>query len=158
RTGAVTTQAYDPVTGQLSSITDGESNPTSYDYYSSSHKNAGLVREVKNALNKSGYQAYDDAGRPTETWGAAPYPSKRTYPVYGELHTLSTYRGGSGWDASTWPASPGTADTTTWQYATPTGLLMKKTDAQSHEVIYTWHDSGSIRTRQTERFTTTWTC
>jgi len=33
---------------------------------------------------------------------------------YGQKTEMRTYRGGSGWSNSTWPASPGTADSTLW--------------------------------------------
>jgi RHS repeat-associated protein len=66
---------------------------------------------------------------------------------------MSTYRGGTGWDASTWPSSPGTADTTTWAYDAATGTLTSKTDAASHAVAYTYNTRGQLATRTWARGT-----
>jgi hypothetical protein len=65
---------------------------------------------------------------------------------YGELVELHTFRGGTGWNQSTWSPSPGTPDTAIWTYDGPSGLLASKTDAASHAVSYTY-TNGMLFTR-----------
>jgi RHS repeat-associated protein len=152
RTGAVTTRAYDPATGQLESITDHLGNTTAHFYHPATHKNAGQIREIRDAAQKSRRFDYNDRGQRTHAWGAAQYPTKTTHTAYGETATLTTYRGGSGWDGTTWPTgSEGTGDLTTWQHFAPTGLLQFKEDAQGRKTQYTYRDNGQIHLRTWQR-------
>jgi len=64
---------------------------------------------------------------------------------------MSTYRGGSGWSSSTWPASPGTADTTEWIYHEASGLLTAKKDAVGKQVSYTYAAGGKLASRTWSR-------
>ena len=73
------------------------------------------------------------------------------YDDYGRKTSMKTYRGGSGWDGSTWPGSPGTADETTWTYEEATGLLTRKTYADSKYVDYTYTSDGKFYTRTWSR-------
>ncbi|MBI4580498.1 MAG: hypothetical protein HY718_12395 [Planctomycetes bacterium] len=54
---------------------------------------------------------------------------------------------GAGWTGSTWPGSPGDADETTWAYDEGTGLLTRKTYADTKHVDYTCTDDGKLETR-----------
>ncbi|HWA09343.1 MAG TPA: RHS repeat-associated core domain-containing protein [Opitutaceae bacterium] len=152
RLGTATTAYYTSGTGalgQVSSVTDAASNATSYDYDSTT----GRLASTTNALGKIAYCSYNVRGQVTRMWGDTTYPVEYAFDDYGQQTTMSTFRGGSGWTASTWPSSPGTADTTTWDYENATGLLLSKTDAQSHEVDYTYTARGQLATRTWARGT-----
>jgi hypothetical protein len=69
------------------------------------------------------------------------------YDGYGRMTKMNTYRGGSGWSASSWPANPGTADTTEWIYHEASGLLTSKKDAASKSVSYTYSSGSKLATR-----------
>lgn len=156
RSGAVTTYAYDPATGEKTSVTDHLGRNTTYVYYSNSHKNAGQLKSSGDPLSKKLYLEYNDAGQEIRRWGDTSYPVQKSYSSYGELKTLTTYRGGSGWTGSAWPTgSEGTGDTTTWQYFGPTGLLEFKQDAAGRKVNYTWKANGKPATRLGSRSITT---
>ncbi len=155
RTAAVTTRSYLVGTGQLESVADHLDNTTSYIYYTATHKNAGLVKKIENAAQKSSYFEFNDRGQETRQWGETIYPTSRTYTTYGELETLSTYRSGTGWTSNSWPSAPGTPNTTTWKYFTATGRLEYKQDAATKKVSYTWNDNGAIHTREWARNITT---
>lgn len=95
-------------------------------------------------------------GQVTHTWGEAAYPTQNEYDSHGRRTKLHTYRGGSGWDGTTWPTgSAGTADTTTWAYDAATGLLNSKTDAASRTVSYTYTAAGQLDVRTWARGVTT---
>ena len=136
-------------TGQIASSTDAAGNTTSYTYESATGRLSGTT----NALGKTAYQSYNTRGQVTNIWGQTTYPVQYGFDDYGEQTTMSTYRGGTGWDASTWPSSPGTADTTTWAYDAATGTLTSKTDAASHAVAYTYNTRGQLATRTWARGT-----
>ena len=85
-------------------------------------------------------------------WGDVPYPTEYSYDSYGRMSTLNTYRGTSAdFTQSTWPSSPGTADTTTWTYQESTGLLTAKTYADAKSVSYTYTADGKLATRTWSR-------
>ncbi|HWA09836.1 MAG TPA: RHS repeat-associated core domain-containing protein [Opitutaceae bacterium] len=154
RTGTTTTAYYTSGTGaigQISSVTDAAGNTTGYDYDSST----GRLVATTNALGKTSRQSYNTRGQITRAWGEATYPVEYGFNDYGEQTTMSTFRGGTGWDGSTWPSSPGTADTTTWAYDAATGTLTSKTDAQSHAVTYTYNTRAQLSTRTWARGVTT---
>jgi len=55
---------------------------------------------------------------------------------------------GHGGAGSTWPASPGTGNTTTWVYDAASGALLQKIDAQGQSVNYTYDpNTGRLFTR-----------
>ena len=71
---------------------------------------------------------------------------------------LTTYRGGSGWTGTTWPTSPGTADTTEWTYPPSTSLQLSKIypdaggqAAARRTVGYSYHPNGALATRTWQR-------
>ncbi len=88
-----------------------------------------------NALGAVTVCAYDAAGRPVESGGAA-YPVRHGYDTAGRRTSLSTTRDGAAWDATGWTFDPATgfrtvkayADGTTVTYSyTPDGLPLRET-------------------------------
>ncbi len=146
RTGTTTT-AYVSGTSQVSTVTD----PASIVQATYTYDSAGRVSSVKDALNKYAYTSYTTRSEVYRQWGDTTNPVEYAYDTYGRRTTMSTYRSGTGWTASTWPASPGTADTTTWAYQAATGLLSSKTDAAGKAVAYTYTQAGQLATRQWAR-------
>jgi RHS repeat-associated protein len=142
RTGTTTT-AYVTGTNQVSTVTD----PASIVQATYGYDSAGRVSSVKDALNKYAYTSYTNRNEVYRSWGDTPNPVEYAYDAYGHRTTMSTYRAGTGWSASTWPVSPGTADTTTWAYQESTGLLTSKTDAAGKAVTYTYTAAGMLATR-----------
>lgn len=100
--------------------------------------------------------AYDLLGRVVKRWGSAVNPVQYEYhATYGHLEKQHTYRGGNGWEGSTWPATTGTADTTTWDVDAYTGLLKTKLDADSKGASYSYNDLGQVSQRTWARGVTT---
>lgn len=130
---------------------DSAGNTTTFGYDSST----GRVISTTNPLNKTAYTSYNLRGQVIRSWGQTTYPVEYGFNDYGEQTTLSTFRGGSGWDASTWPMSPGTADITTWAYDTATGVLLSKTDAAGRAITYAYNTRGQLATRTWARGVTT---
>jgi len=124
--------------GQVANEVDLTGKATSYEYYPNGVTGAGNLKCVTQANGKKTFVSYSARGEAYRTWGDVPYPEERAYNDQGDLITLKTFRGGNGWNDSTWPASPGTADTTTWGYQEHSGLLTNKTDAASQSVSYTY--------------------
>jgi YD repeat-containing protein len=128
---------------------DTAGNRTTYAYESAT----GRLASQTDPLGKAARYAYTTRGELHRTWGETTYPVEYGYDNYGQRTTMNTYRGGSGWDGSSWPGSPGsadspgTADTTTWAYDDATGLLTTKTDAAHHSVGYTYNTRGQLATR-----------
>ncbi|MDD2764144.1 MAG: hypothetical protein PHE83_09255 [Opitutaceae bacterium] len=146
RIGATTTAYHTSGTGangQVASVQDPAGNTTSYGYSTSD----GRLTTQTNALSKAVYYAYTARGELYRQWGAADYPVEYGYNSYGEKTAMSTYRGGGPWNQASWPASPGTADTTAWAYDAATGLLLNKTDAAGRVVTYTYNARGQLATR-----------
>jgi YD repeat-containing protein len=146
RTGTTTT-AFVSGTNLVSTVTD----PASIVQATYTYDSAGRVSSVKDALNKYNYTSYTNRNEIYRQWGDSTYPVEYAYDNWGRRTTMSTYRGGSGWTGSTWPASPGTADITTWNYQAATGLLTSKVDAAGKSVDYTYTQAGQIATRQWAR-------
>ncbi|MCH7871967.1 MAG: hypothetical protein IID33_09740 [Planctomycetes bacterium] len=87
-------------------------------------------------------------GGGTHVWGAAGQPIKVEYDaVYGQVTKLNTFQAGTGWDQPTWPASPGAADVTEWQYDADTGLVNTKIYADSRVVSLAYTADGRIASR-----------
>jgi RHS repeat-associated protein len=136
---------YDPVTGWVTSTTDFTGQTTSYQYYGPTEANAGKLKCQISATGKKTYYAYTTQGQLYQTWGDVPYPAQYNYNEYGDLTNLVTFRGGSGWTSSSWPANPGTGDNTYWAYDEASGALLRKVDAQGKAVTYTYNtDTGRL--------------
>ena len=111
-----------------------------YGYDSSGNRIAAT-----NALGAVTACAYDAAGRPVESGGAA-YPVRHGYDTAGRRTSLSTTRDGAAWDATGWTFDPATgfrtaktyADGTTVTYSyTPDGLPLRTTCASGR-----WRESA----------------
>lgn len=167
--GITTTMGYDGLL-RKSAVTDSRGNTTTTAYVSGST----LVQSVTDATGASvatyGYDsmgrrilqmdagghstrsAYDYCDRLAQQWGDAATPLSCGYDsTYGDRLSMSTYRGGSGWNGATWPSSPGVADTTTWTYDGATGLQTAKTDAVGQTVGQTYNTRGQTATRTLAR-------
>ncbi len=103
------------------------------------------------SVSRMTYYAYNQRGQQTRQWGNGAQPLEHVYDGYGRREQLKTYRAGSNWHLSTWPSSPGTADTTTWSYQSSTGLLTAKTDAASKATTFTYADHGAVWTKTLAR-------
>ena len=137
--GNVTSMAFDPITGWLTSVTDPARNTTTYTYYGVTAANAGKLYCQTAANSKNSYYDYTQQGQLYHTWGDVAYPAEYRYDEYGELTNLLTFRGGTGWTGSSWPSNNDTAgDNTFWVYDPASGALISKTDAQNHSVLYTY--------------------
>jgi RHS repeat-associated protein len=105
------------------------------------------------------YYDYNARGQRIRVWGGES-PAETGYDSLGRMTTLSTYRGGTAWTGSTWPApaSTGTADTTEWAYPNYLSLQLSKKypDAGGQNnarrtVSYSYHPNGSLATRTWQR-------
>ena len=77
-----TVTAYDPTTGQVTSVTDPAGNVTTYAYY----ENTGRLKSVTRTVDSQPivqYFAYDAQGRQTHVWGNGTYPVAYEYDDYG---------------------------------------------------------------------------
>jgi YD repeat-containing protein len=120
------------------------------------YDNAGRRTAVTDAAGKVAYTAYDTLSHVVNQWGDTTYPVQYGYDTtYGDRISMSTFRGGSGWIGATWPSTTGTADTTTWTYDGPSGLLARKTDASGNYVQSTYNAAGQTATRTLARGVTT---
>ena len=129
--GFSTSRMYDPATGWVTNSTDATSQKTGYQYYGPTEANAGKLKCQTAPNGKRSRYDYTARGEPQHVWGDVPYPEERVYNSYGEMTELHTYQGGTSWaTATTWPGAGVTAQTTTWNYDGPTGLLLAKVDAQ----------------------------
>jgi RHS repeat-associated protein len=145
--GNQTGTRYDSSTGQATATTNAQGFVTTMEYYPPGGTNAGLLKCQTGPTGKKTYYNYNGWGRVIQTWGDVPYPEQRTYNQFGDLATLTTYRGGTGWSGASWPASPGTGDVTSWYYDEPTGLLTNKMDAASHSVTFDYYVNQFPKTR-----------
>ena len=148
--GFTASRTYNEV-GQVSSETDFTGLCSTYEYYPNGSTGAGQLKSQTGSGKKT-YYSYTPRGELWRTWGHVPYPEERVYSQYGELVQLHTYRGDSGWNQPSWPASPGSADTTTWTYQDTSGLLLQKTDHAGNSVAYTY-ENGMLKTRSWARLT-----
>ncbi len=146
RTGTTTTAYYSGTTRPFT-VTDADGLLVGYGYDS-----AGRKIWEKNADDKYARYDYTPRRQLYRQWGDLGTPVEHSYDsTYGDHLTQKTYRGGSGWNGTGWPGSPGTADTTTWTYDPATGLLNSKTDALSHAVNYSYNSRGQTYQRIADR-------
>lgn len=144
------TQAYEATSGRLLSTSDAVST-TSYEYYPATHVNAGRVKTQTNGNGRKSYFEYSARGELTRTWGDTTYPVEYVYDSYGQKTELHTFRSGSNWQASAWPAATGTADVTRWVYQESTGLVTQKQDAALRGASYTYDQLGRRKIRTLAR-------
>lgn len=178
--GLVTQYGYDALL-RRSTVTDSRSNVVTTQYLNgtslvqkvidatntlvatSAYDSMGRVVNATDAGGHHVYSSFTLTGQPFRTWGDAATPVQYGYDqVYGDRTTMSTYRGGTGWDQADWPGtganggnSPGTADATTWSFDAATGLLSSKTDAAGKPVGYTYTARGQLNQRSWARGLTT---
>lgn len=142
--------AYIPGTELTYTVTNQAGNQTLNTY-----DNMGRVVATFDPKGYATRTAYTLRGEKYRQWGSAAMPVEYGYDSYGQRVTMATYRGGSAWDGAVWPASPGTADTTTWTFHEPTGLLTAKTDALGRSATQTYNLRGQTATRVLARGATT---
>ena len=152
--GNTTQTSYDS-SGRVEWVKDGAQNQTDYAYYAASESGTGVypgrLKYVENPADKRSYFGYNDRGQTIRAWGHAPNPTENVYDSYGQRTTLKTFRGGSGWDGSTWPGSPGDSDDTGWTFHEATGLLNQKTYDDGTSIVYTYTSDGKLYTRKWAR-------
>ena len=136
--GAVTRKSYDPVSGALLSVTDPSANTTRYSYYAANSAAAGKLSQIANPLGGTTTYQYSALGQVTEESGTATYRVAYGYDAYGARNTMKTWRDAG--NANAWSL-------TTRTYQSGTGLLVSKTDGDSHTVSYTYDSAGRILTR-----------
>lgn len=144
--GHDTTTAYVSGTGLVSTITD----PAGVTQATYTYDSAGRVATVTNAtpFNKVCRYEYTNRNEKYRVWGETDYPVEYAYNSSGQMTSMSTFRGGSSWNATTWAGvTTGSADTTTWTYNAATNLLASKTDAASKSVNYTYTIAQQVATR-----------
>jgi RHS repeat-associated protein len=166
--GLTTTVGYDALL-RLASVTDSRNNTTSTTYVPGTMR-AATTTDASNAQVAMGYDTagrliwrrdarnyytrfeYNSRDQVMHQWGDGAMPVAFGYDAtYGDRVSMSTFRGGSGWESATWPTTTGTADTTTWTYDTPSGLLTTKTDAAGHAASQTYNARGQTATRTLAR-------
>ena len=158
-----TTTAYVPGSTLVHEITDATATIVTQNTYDSLGRVVAQAGAPDFAVSSSApprhttYSSYNLRGQLERQWGDAALPTSYSYDAtYGERLTMSTYRGGSGWSNPNWPAaSTDTADTTTWAYDPPTGLLAAKTDAAGAAVHYLYTSRGQLARRTWARGVTT---
>ncbi|WP_265592901.1 RHS repeat-associated core domain-containing protein [Verrucomicrobium sp. BvORR034] len=148
RTDIAIVNVYDSV-GQVTSVTNGEGDVTTYAYYGSAHANAGMLASQTNDEGEVIRYAYDHLGRLTHQWGGGSSPLAYSYNLTGEMVQLKTYRASGDWTSSSLPSSFLSASpaVTAWTYHAASGLLSSKTDAASKAVSYSYYDSGLLASR-----------
>ena len=171
--GLTTSMAYDALL-RKSTVTDSRSNATTTTYVSGTslpltvtdaatyasatgYDALGRMISQRDPQNHYTYSGYNLRGQVIHQWGDGALPVEYGFDsTYGDKVSMSTYRGGSAWSNSTWPTgSTGTADTTTWAYDAPSGLLTTKTDALSRAVTQTYNLRGQTAVRTLARSVST---
>ena len=147
--GQTTTKIYYAGTYLPGSVTDPSGSRT-YSQFDA----MGRPICVTDPLGNTHYTGYDSEGRVVYQWGSGSQPISFGYDIYGEKTQMTTYRGGSGWTGSQWPAgADGSGDTTAWNFDPYTGLLTSKTDANQHTVSigYTFAINGNFNYNGTQQ-------
>ena len=110
------------------------------------YDNLGRVKQVTRPDGTVASSEYYPMGLLKRSWGSQVYPVEYSYDAQGRMKTLKTYRAFSGnWN------SPGTADTTTWNYHAYRGWLSNKRYADSTGPDYFYFPSGRMQKRQWAR-------
>ncbi|HWA08329.1 MAG TPA: RHS repeat-associated core domain-containing protein [Opitutaceae bacterium] len=148
RKGGIGTTYYTDTNLVEKTFMDYSGGPDIVHYYYGSD---GRVSATADGAGHVTRVAYNNRGQVTNTWGDGTYPVSYAYDSLGRKTSLSTYRGGTGWDGTGWPSSPGTADTTTFAYYGDLGLLKSKTDAASKATGFTYDALGRMATRTDPR-------
>jgi RHS repeat-associated protein len=141
------TTVYEANTARPSTVTD----PTGTITATYGYDTMGRKTSVKNVDNNYTRTAYTLRGEVLAQWGEATSPVSFGYSDFGERTSLTTYRTDTGWTGTTWPAAPAAGDTTTYTFDGPSGLLIKKTDAASRYVEYTYNSRGQVLNRYWSR-------
>lgn len=129
---------------------DTAGNQTSYTYSASTGRLASTEAPLlPSQSGKFTYYDYTLRGELYRTWGDTTYPVQYGFDDYGQKTTMTTYRTADSttWTQATWPASPPTGDTTTWNYDNASGALFSKVDAAGKSVTYTYTKLGAVKTR-----------
>lgn len=138
--------------GQLVTSTAPGGNTSTFSWSDTS----GELLWVKNADDKYTRYAHNALGQPTQVWGDVPQPMQLEYDRFGQLEKLHTYRSGSHWSDSAWPAQyTGDDDVTTWEFDEATGLLTKKLYDDGSAVDLDYYPEGRVHTRTWAREVTT---
>ncbi len=147
-----TTYAYHNGKTLLASATEPSTGVTTYAYDS-----LGRPTLVTDALGRTTRSSYTNRGQLDYVWGSGTYPIAYGYDAtYGDRTSMTTYRGGSGWDGTSWPSdTTGTGDITTWVNDAATGLLYQKKDAANQAVSYLYNSSNLLSKRTWARGVTT---
>ena len=127
---------------------DGAGNRTTYGY----NPTTGQRISESNTQGKSKRLSYNPTGQVTHIWGDTDYPLHYVYNAYGERIEQHTYRGGSNWNSTSWPASTtGPADISLFVYQESSGLLTAKEDASAKSTTYSYYPGGLLHTRTWSR-------
>lgn len=153
RTGVKTTN-YWTGTALPYAVIDSRNIALTTTHYDSSGRPMEVDQVIDDVAHNSQSQsrvvryAYADQGQVQYRWGSGAYPVSFGYDAYGQRQTMSTYRDNSiDWNSSTWPGGNAVADTTTWSYDGPSGLLHYKIDASGATVSYDYNSRGQVATR-----------
>lgn len=144
-----TTTTYHSGTALVKEVKDAAGKRLTWKSYDTS----GRVIYTEDALSKTTRTAYTLRGEVDKVWGTGTYPVSYTYSTWGERTKLRTYRdptGAANTDTTTFP-NVGTADETTWEFDSYSGLLVKKHDAAGKFVSYTYNPRGQLATRTWSR-------
>jgi len=144
RTGTSQT-AYTPA-GRLDWEQDAAGNRTVFGYDAQTGKKILETNPDTTTIRYS----YNNQGQITHQWGSATYPVSYEYDGYGRLERMQTYRGGSGFDAETFPADV-SGDETRWIFDEATGLLSAKQDAEGKQVTYSYAAGSKLQIRSWAR-------
>lgn len=124
--------------------------PTQYSYAWGSTSSPGRTVTTTDADSNVSYVRYNAMELPLHLGGAAASATAFDYDDRGRQTTMTTWRSGTSYDETNWPASGG--DTTTWTPDPATGLLTQKKDAAGKVVDYTYTELGQVATRTLARY------
>jgi len=139
-----------PLTGTnlVFSVSDQQGDLTKYGYDS-----MGRLTTITDPSNAVAYSHFNTLGMVDQEWGTANYPVAYGYNGYGERTSMTTFRDGSSWGATTWPGagSATLSSTTQWGFDPGSGLLGTKTDPEGKSVQYTYNLRGQLEMRKWAR-------